>query len=313
MKKVHLSIPGKTFLAGEYLALVGGPAFILCTEPRFQLMVSQEPTEKSPFHPESPAGRLYSLNRQRLSSVTLKWKDPYLVKGGFGASSAQFGLLSGMLQLGEELWGESERFFDWHEMLSEYRQISAIDKNGISSGPIPSGADLVGAVGGGITFFDRNRGHTQTFSWPFQELEFFLFHTQEKLATHEHLKNLKTFETQKFRDATDLILNGLQLVNSENFLEGLKNFRDELWAQGWSTEKSRKAVSAFEKLNSVRVAKGCGAMGSDVILVIGNKNGAREIKSLGQELDLVFIAGTAELSQGLQVNGPLSEGTNAWL
>lgn len=311
MKTTHLSIPGKTFLAGEYLALVGGPAFVLCTHPRFELIVSQEPSDRSPFHPESPAGRLFSLHCHRLSSFTLKWKDPYQVRGGFGASSAQFALLSGMLQLGDELWGESERFFDWHEMLSQYRDIAVS----------PSGADLVGAVGGGITFFDRNRGHTQTFSWPFQELEFFLFHTGEKLATHEHLRTLKTFETQKFLAATELILNGLQLVDSSSLIAGMKGYRNELWNQGWVTEKSRKAVQAFEKLDSVRVAKGCGAMGSDVVLVIGNKESVLEVKLKGKELDLVFVAGTLDLSQGLQVNaskGPLlkdskSGGGPVWL
>ena len=298
MRKALLSIPGKTFLAGEYLALVGGPAFVLCTGPRFQLEVLETPSNQSPFHPASPAGKLYSLNADRLSRVTLKWIDPYQGLGGFGASSAQFALLSGMLQLGDELWGESERVFDWHDMLSSYREIAGQDRSTVP----PSGADLVGAIGGGITFFERNRGLTQTFSWPFRDLEFFLFHTSEKLATHEHLKSLKIFETQKFYEAISLVLNGLRSSDSQMFVNGIQKYRDELWKQGWATEKSIKSVSTFEKLKSVRVAKGCGAMGSDVILVVGSRGRGSEIKAQGKDLGLVFMAETLDLAKGLQVD-----------
>src|SRR4051812_39210067 len=78
-------IPAKTFLIGEYAALVGHSAILLTTTPCFEL--SLEPSEKNFIHPESPAGLW--LKKQE-ANIKLTWKDPYQGQGGLGASSAQF-------------------------------------------------------------------------------------------------------------------------------------------------------------------------------------------------------------------------------
>ena len=97
-------------------------------------------------------------------------------------------------------------------------------------------------------------------------------------------------------------MKGLQTLDSEVFVEGIRKFRDELWHQGWSTVKSRKSVVEFEKLSDVHVAKGCGALGSDVVIVIANRKGLADIQILARQLNLTEIATTINLSGGLQVD-----------
>lgn len=294
MRKATLSLPGKTFLAGEYLALVGGPAFIVCTEPRFQLLVTEGNSSGNPFHPQSPAGKLWDKNADTLSRYQIQFIDPYQGLGGFGASSTQFGLLHSLLQMGDQVFGESQPDLDWHETLKEYRLLAKEEK----SLP-PSGADIVGVLLGGIAFFDRNSGHTQRFGWPFQDLQFSIFHTGQKLATHEHLRDLKIFETKHYQAASMQVLKGLSLVQSDTFMSGLKAYRDELVAQQKITPFSQNVVNEFEKLPAVQMAKGCGAMGSDVILVI-HQGHLVDVKALGVKLGLQYIAGEKNLSSGLQ-------------
>ncbi len=305
-RKVKLSIPGKTFLAGEYLALLGGPAFILNTDPRFELHVEEVASDlkgiaENPFQPESPAGKLFVRHQEKLQNLKMTFQDPYQGVGGFGASSAQFALLSAVLQLGEEVFGDSERFFDWHQILKEYRELGASGPKAIP----PSGADIVGALGGGITYFDRNAGHMQTFAWPFQNYGFALFHTGEKLATHEHLKNLKLFETRTFQDAAIQILQGLAKVEFETFIGGVQTYRNELFQQGWVTVKSKACVEKFETLDFVSAAKACGAMGSDVVLVIYQSDATQnlnQLKEVGLSLGLSFMACTSDISKGISVH-----------
>ncbi len=282
-------------MAGEYLALLGGPALVLSTEPRFRLQVSKTNQPASnPFHPESPAGKLWSSEADFFSQYQLKFIDPYQI-GGFGASSAQFALLHAFGQLREEIFGEAERFFDWHLMLQDYRRIAQ------TQGYPPSGADVVGVCAGGITWFDRGNGKLQTFAWPFQEMDFIVAHTGKKLATHEHLKNLPNFSALGFEMAMTEIQQGLIQINFDQFLNGMKNYRQFLYERNWVTDFTAETVTALEKSPKVLFAKGCGAMGSDVILVVCEKCHSDDVQTLLKDANLQVIADSSQIAQGLQI------------
>lgn len=282
-------------MAGEYLALLGGPALVLSTEPRFRLQVSKSLAHtQNPFHPDSPAGRLWLTDVGFFSQYLLRFTDPYQI-GGFGASSAQFALLHAFWQLKEEVFGEAERFFDWHEMLHDYRTL------GKTEGYAPSGADVVGVCAGGLTWFDRNNGKLQTFAWPFQEMDFFVAHTGRKLATHEHLKNLTSFDGAKFEAAMNEIQQGLIQLNFENFLNGMKQYRSLLSDKGWVTPFTHETVAALDKNSKILFAKGCGAMGSDVILVICEKCHSKDVRNIIGHMGLQVVADSSQIGQGLQI------------
>lgn len=282
-------------MAGEYLALLGGPALILSTEPRFRLQVARATAMTSnPFHPDSPAGKLWASDAGFFSQYQLRFQDPYQI-GGFGASSAQFALLHAFWQLKEDIFGEAERFFDWHEMLHDYRSF------GKTGGYAPSGADVVGVCAGGLTWFDRGNGKLQTFAWPFQEMEFFVAHTGRKLTTHEHLKTLSSFSAEGFEAAMQQIQNGLIHLDFTEFLNGMKAYRQLLAEKDWIADFTVQTVEALEKNPKIIFAKGCGAMGSDVILAICEKCHAKEVQHVLTDAGLQVIADSSQVGRGLQI------------
>jgi len=296
LKIVNLSVGGKTFVAGEYLALTGGPALILSTDPRFELEVFKDGGQaKNIFHPQSPAGKFWELHGEFFQNLHLKFKDPYQI-GGFGASSAQFALLHSLWQLQDKIFVEAERFFDWHLMLHDYRKLG--DQG---SGFPPSGADVVGACAGGLTWFDRKNGKVQTFSWPFLEIDFFVAHTGNKLATHEHLQSLKDFETDGYEKAMVKIHQGLSLVHFDTFLDGLKDYRASLKAQSRLVESTDQKVQKLESHPSVLFAKGCGAMGSDVVFVLCEKFQSQSVREIIQKENLKLMAETSQISRSLHI------------
>jgi hypothetical protein len=213
------SIPGKTFLVGEYLALEGGPSLIAATEPRFEARFRREsgaaPEAASgsaaaspgfaglPFHAESPAGRLWARLGPASSGWSVEFSDPHFGLGGLGASTAQF---ASVLAFGERLGAWDARLNrssapDWQLILDIYRQVAWSGE-----GWAPSGADLLAQIAGGLCAVygpapGPAAGHVsgqassqaarcQVFAWPFAELDFTLLRTGAKLATHDHLRAL---------------------------------------------------------------------------------------------------------------------------
>ncbi len=294
MKALEIAVAGKTFLAGEYLALTGGPALVLATRPCFRLKVRPARMARNPFHAQSPAGLFWQSQAEFFSNYELNFEDPYQV-GGFGASSAQFALLHAFWQLKEEAFVESERFFDWHKMLIDYRSLP-------TQGQVPSGADIVGAVTGGLAWFDRSNGKLQAFSWPFQEIEFFVAHTGKKLATHEHLKELGSFPTEGFAKAMQEIHQGLSQVQFSAFLNGLKAYRAQLEEQGKVATHTLEILRQFDSHPEILFIKGCGAMGSDVVLALCLKQDAFKVRELLDKANLKVMADSSQMASGLAIH-----------
>lgn len=294
MKTVELSVAGKTFVAGEYLALQGGAALILSTKPRFSIKASKPGQSRNPFHSDSPAGKFWLEKKDYFQDFYIEFSDPYEV-GGFGASSAQFALLHALWQLKDAVFNESERFFDWHDLLQDYRRIGTVDGRG------PSGADVVGVCSGGLTLFERSIGKVQMFSWPFQDIEFFISHTGRKLATHEHLRDLPPFETENFEKAMLQIQTALSQVDFAAFISGLRSYRQSLEAQNLVASHTREKVQNLEASKDILFAKGCGAMGSDVILSFCRKDRAEAVLEILQREGLKVLARSEQISSGLEV------------
>src|ERR1700722_11537200 len=89
-----LSCASKTFFLGEYSALVGGPAIIVNTAPRFQLHILNNEHPQNiicrGINAHSPAGKFLKEHWQELQYFGFEFRDPHLGHGGFGASSAQY-------------------------------------------------------------------------------------------------------------------------------------------------------------------------------------------------------------------------------
>lgn len=294
-----LSAPGKTFLSGEYLALKGGPAVVLSLAPRFRLKVRRGQGH-SPFHPESPAGKLVAQHPEVFAGLDLEFVNPYN-QGGFGGSTAEFLLANALVQFGPGAWTEHQFDLDVRRALSDYRDLHK------DHAVKPSGADLVAQSCGWVTGFDRRGGKIQVFAWPFPHLGFMTFATGLKVATHEHLKDLVgRIEAQP--DLFEALETPAQVVwdsfvkrSEGQFLVGMNDFNRALEAMGLVNETVAEKTRLLKQVNGVRVVKGCGALGADVVLAVYDRRELREneLIAFARTLNLRPIANESDLSHGL--------------
>lgn len=292
-----LSVPGKTFLLGEYVALDGGPSILLSTSPRFQLVIRPRVSdhETLPFHPQSPAGLFYAKAADDLKPWHFEFRDPYRGKGGLGASSAQFALLYAFQHDWE--W-RNGRDFPWTSLLKDYR---ACAWNG--DGVPPSGADVVSQLTGGVTWFDGRSNQVENLEWPFASMGFTMIRTGHKVATHEHLKTdgmiaphgvLRTIVLEARKafgtgdevrlieavNACSLALRQSDLTTTvtTDLLDQMRAQHDLFWA-----------------------AKGCGAMGADVIVALHAIDRASDVTSWAKGRGLDVCGGLSMLSSGIEM------------
>ncbi len=303
MRSVQLTIPGKTFLAGEYLALKGLGALVLATKPRFEVLIheneTEDPSEKNPFHTDSPAGLFWQEQSSFFKKYSVQLKT-FSGLGGWGASTAEFIALQGLWQLKDSLWIEEERFFDLHKMLLDYRRLAGGKTK--EAGFPPSGADLVGQVRGGLTFFEGQNGKIQTFAWPFANLKMKLIATGKKLPTHEHLAKLKDFSTDELAWALEKCHLGLKTVDESLFVSGILQAALGLASLGFVAPETQKLLAQFDKLSGVVASKGCGALGADVIAILFREpQCGLAIEAKASELGLRIVATEASIADGLSV------------
>lgn len=289
-----LSVPGKTFLCGEYIALHGGPCILLATEPRFRLKVSPG-KGKSPFHPDSPAGRIYARHANELSDWQFDFQNPY-GGGGFGGSTAEFLLLKAFIDLRDTLQTEAQLDLDLRATLSEFRELHS------GQDTPPSGADLVGQACGQVTAFERLSGRIQVFSWPFPHLSWALFSTGRKLPSHEHLKTLSLPSTDVLVPAVHQIWEALKLVSEGAFIIGLNDFSRGLASLGLQAPETLQLTQTIKNWPGVRATKGCGAMGADVVFVLYDtrETTRADVLAQAQKLGLQFQADESQLNPGLR-------------
>ena len=295
------SIPGKTFLAGEYLALNGGPALIFASKPVFELTAVRSPEKSWPnWHPDSPAGAFLQQHADFFSGFKLNFSESYEGRGGFGASTAQFLAVYALWLFKEQSTLQMETLLDFRHLLSEYEKYAW---NG--EGTKPSGADLIGQLKGALTFFERSQGLISVKSWPFVDLDFLLVHTGNKLATHEHLKSLSAFSDQGLRRAFEKIKLSFETADSSQFIAGILDYAEELKHLNFTCEATLKILEKLKSIPGVRAAKGCGALGADVVLIVCQKSLAANVKAAVDKMNLACLTSAEQVSPGLQIKGSL--------
>lgn len=293
------SIPGKTFLMGEYLALHGGPTLVALTQPCFQ-MIAQESSGKAgmltSIHPESPAGRFVDLHRKFFGNFDIEFKEAYQSRGGFGASTAQFLAIYSLWVNREGSNLDTKKKIDLKDLLEAYKEVAW---NG--QGMPPSGADLVGQLMGQLTFFEKRRGLVVVKEWPFADLDFVLIHTGNKIATHEHLRALGDFDSSELEKSFWLAQEAFDQDQSHLFIQAVQNYALALQNLGFTCEPTLNLLRELRALKGVRAAKGCGALGADVVLVVFDKGEDLELHSYCDHKNLSIMASKSQLSEGLRV------------
>lgn len=283
--RLELTAPSKTFLLGEYLALLGGPTLLLNTEPRFKLIVKD--AASSADHPRyrnidknCPAAKFIADNPEVFNHLNLIFHDPYKGLGGFGASAAQYCLVAAIKNylLNREL--------HINELLEEYQSYAW---DGIHYKP--SGADVVAQIRGGITYFNRNENILKKFAWPFPQLAFCLIHSGNKMPTHTHLSRLGKIDASCLEPIVMSGVTALAEHNADEFCKAIDAYGECLLKKELVCDTTLKLLNLLKANQSVLAAKGCGALGADVICVLlpNEKKAEFQIWAENLGLNITFL------------------------
>ena len=264
-------VPSKTFFWGEYLALVGGPAFIGLTQPCFQVN-----TEKK-LHPHCIAARFW----QSMTGYACDWglEDPYHGQGGLGASTAEF------LLAYQKIYGAVKSLEHLRHSYWQYAE-----------GTKPSGYDLLAQTSQGCTLIESAPLKLHSFSWPFKELGFILVHTGKKLPTHEHLRTLtQDILWRPLAKAVERAIAGFEAVDADHLIAATQGAFSGLVTLNLQAKHTLDWLSFYMPKLPILAAKGCGAMGSDVIFILAKNENVEMIKEKLIEWGQTILATHADL------------------
>lgn len=254
---MRLKFPGKTFLLGEYAVLKRGPAILLGHGPYFEADLVGGGATRNPFHPESPAGRW--LARFPFAG-SIDFSDPHRGAGGFGGSGAEFlaawysrreipRSMAARVKAAQEAWQDSREFpGSGADILTQAYGVNADDAFLLH-------LDFGSAIPD-IEPLDRRLG-----------LNLSLFHTGRKLPTHEALSQLPPLPQEELRDLVIEAAEALRGRNAKWFADAMQTYGETLAKAGLLASHSREALASLPP-TGVRAAKGCGAMGADVLAVL---------------------------------------------
>lgn len=284
-------IPGKTFLVGEYAALLGGAALGLATSPCFAIDYTDKKESSVEFHPNSLAGILYRQKIDFFQNTQIKLSDPYSLDGeslgGFGKSTAEY--LSVLIPQIKTI-----------ECPKKFLQAVCLDYRNLSQDDVkPSGYDLLFQMLGQVAYVDVNQNKFETQSWPFPDLNFVIVSTGVKLKTHEHLKKLNLDSLQGLPEKSEDVIQSFLNKNQDDFLHHLNNWVRELTSRGLVAPHALDLKLKLEESAAVKLVKPCGALGSDTLIIFHQPSDINQIRILLQNLNLKIWATNQTLHSGL--------------
>ena len=299
--KLMLDCPSKTFLLGEYAVMNSGAALLFNSEPRFQLIANLRGSgEVDGIHPASPAAQWIAQNRGRFGHADLQFIDPHNGLGGFGASSAQFLLVHALAQLIAD--GRQTRepsAVQVEPIWRDYREISGGSRDSHTTGP--SGADIVAQFAGGLCEVNLEPFSFSQLSWPFEEFDFAIVRTGEKIATHEHLNDIRRIDTDELNFILERGLDAFETKDSQEFFDAVNDYYAELLDLDLVADRTQVYVSTLLAQPFVRAAKGCGALGADTIVVFFAAEYRARMNRFLSELQLPVVTDARGVSSGFRV------------
>ncbi len=278
-------IPGKTFLLGEYSALVGGSVLGLATSPGFEVTstsvgdLSHTDKFQFPFSKESPAGLLSAKSPQ----MPFQFQDR-VQAGGFGRSTAEY-----LAVLLPQLNANSE----FSEIKKDYQNVTA------QSGAQASGQDIAIQFFGDVTFFNSETNQYSASAWKYPNLDFLLVATGLKVKTHEHVKELNRQLLKDFPEISNQAIASYFSGDQKKFVAGLNAWSDFLISKNLVHENSMTLKKKLMADSQILSAKPCGAMGADVLLVLCEDSVTKSVQHKISKMGLTVVATKNNLAKGI--------------
>ncbi len=278
-------IPGKTFLIGEYSALVGGSVLGLATKPGFTVNYGTQKEFKFPFPLQSPAG----IQWQKNSELQFQFEDQIQV-GGFGKSTAEYlsVLIPSLLKKSAK-----EIKANFHSIRDNYINDSE------TSGARVSGLDLAIQCFGSVTHYDAKINSYTASGWNFPTLDFLLISTGIKVKTHEHLQSLDLKKISHYSEISNAVVRLYFKNDPVEFITGLTEWTNFLISENRVHTNSLELRTALMKNPDILCAKPCGALGADVMLILVEAEKLQAMKHKISALGLSVMASSKDLIPGI--------------
>lgn len=287
--KINFSAPSKTFLVGEYAVLNGGPALVLCTEPRFSFTASAGAGQVTGISEASPAGLWLKQNQSLWADWDLNFSDPHGGAGGFGASGAQFLFAHALTTLLSATVKRAVEGMDLESILKDFKTVS---------GGAGSGVDMIAQATGRVARVLQREG--DSLAWPYPDLDFAIVRTGQKVATHTHLSEI-TFESLDGLAAPAVAaVESFGTRSSGDFVVELREF--SLGLRSLGLQVCEPLLKEIEREPWCVGAKGCGALGADTILVLFAPSDLSLVKDYFANRQLNCVATSNDLSSALEMN-----------
>ena len=319
MSSFSISVPSKTFLSGEYLALLDGPAILIGSQPRFVHKFDLNEDKEFYTNPieneKDPLFQYWDENEDFLMDFDSEFMDPYDGEGGFGASSAQWATYYAFVNQYhnsiKNLFDKSKNENDFlknldfqfiEEFLNKYRSYSK------SKFP-PSGYDVISQWTGKLTYIDIKNKVIKRLDWPFNNLSFVLIKSSEKTLTHTHLEDLKQIPEKELRACVAKVLKAIEEHDERLFVEGVRENYVTLSQAGLVTPQAQRDIEKLLSHEYVLAAKGCGALGADVFCAIVKTDHLAQFMNYASNEGLNMVATESQLSHGIEVKADFSSTT----
>ena len=260
-------IPSKTFVLGEYTVLSEGKAIVFTHTPYFEFIRAAQGLNRHTSHP------IFKQLSSKQKSFTMV--DPHEGRGGFGASSALllgYGHIASPFQLDHAF---------------------ALHKKYHSSG---SGADLISQYHGGLRLIDTSSLTAKKLTFP-ADVRVLIFRTGIKTQTHIHLAKRPVFDASALAEIVNLWPVDRDITKTE-LCKLINQYEDLLLTFGLRCDEVKPLIEWTRTQPLVLAAKGCGALGSDVILAVCAQHDAEEVTQILSN-KLTLIATDLDLAEGM--------------
>lgn len=216
----------------------------------------------------SPAAKLIEQHKDQTQDICFTFFDPHNGLGGLGASSAQFLLVSKYLSPALSI---SARLTQYRALFQKDAEKENTPSDRLCY--IPSGADVAAQALGHLAWIHTAGAQYTSLQWPFDTIEYCLLRTKSGVATHNHLASLHPLSQAWVHSLGQLAHRAATYFTADaalDFCRAVQAYGDALAEAHFITPESLDLVKQCKQQPGVLAAKGCGAMGADIVLVLLN-------------------------------------------
>jgi len=288
---VKLRIPSKTFLIGEYAALLSAPALLITHEPFFEYSANETSASLAPAANETrQADALDAVSSQILSELPSRVQagalaPPIEAAGQIDFSAKEFFQFLGLLNIIDPHknrggFGRSGAEFLIGSCLLDGTDLASLDKNKLEArfkryycdGEVvpPSGYDFraqLAALGHESAVVECRSKNARVMQWPFEEVRVSIYQTGIKLDNRLHLSSLDKTKFESLARISEDCTNFFIRSDLPGFIDSMSKYVRELRGLELLDSGSYELAQRICEIEGVYFAKGCGGGGADSIAV----------------------------------------------